>query len=94
MFLVTKGPVDGEELTHQHLYGVACRMTRISDIRWLGLRLGVNVNRMDTIFCNRNNDITEAAYEILKEWRRGQRDPKMAFTTLMDVLIHPDVNLL
>ena len=93
MFLLTKGRDYRTKLTHQQLYSVACSLTTKSDIRRLGLKLGVKVNRMDTIFCNNNGDITEAAYEILKEWRSGQPDPKMAFTTLRDALTHPDVNL-
>ena len=48
---------------------------------------------MDTIFCNKNGDITEAAYEILKEWRKGQPDAVTAFITLRDAFTHPDVNL-
>ena len=75
------------------LYEVARRLTRKSDIRTLGFKLGVKGYKMDSIFCNKNDDITEAAYEILKEWRKGQPDPKTAFITLRDALTHPDVNL-
>ena len=48
---------------------------------------------MDTIFCNKNDDITEASYEMLKEWRKSQPDAVTAFITLRDALTHPDVNL-
>ena len=48
---------------------------------------------MDAIFCNNKGDIEEAAYEMLKEWRKGQPDPKTASITLRDALTHPDVNL-
>ena len=93
ILFVTKGSFSGKELTHRQLYDVACKLTRKYDIRRLGLQLGVKVNRMDTIFCNKNDDITEAAYEMLKEWRNGQADPKKALITLRDALTHPDVNL-
>ena len=92
MFLLTKG-LFRRRLTHQDLYEIAGRLTRISDIRTLALKLGVKEYKVDTIFCNKNNDITEAAYEILKEWRKGQPDTVTAYITLKDALTHPDVNL-
>ena len=72
---------------------MACGLTSKSDIRRLGLRLGVADNTIDTIFWNHKSDITEAAYAMLKEWRKGQGDPRTAFITLRDALIHPEVNL-
>ena len=93
MFLLTKGRVDSRKLTNENLFYVGRSLTSKSDIRRLGLKLGVKANRIDTIFCNTNGNIEEAAYEMLKEWRSGQPDPVTARTTLKDALTHPDVNL-
>ena len=93
MFLLTKGRDHRRKLTHLHLDAVACRLTGKSDIRRLGSKLNVKDHKIDSIFCNKNGDITEAAYEILKEWRKGQPDPVTAYITLRDALTHPDVNL-
>ena len=81
------------ELTHTDLYFVACRLTSKADIRRLGLKLGVKDHTIDTIFCNQKGDITEAAYETLKEWRKGQEDAKVARITLRNALTHPDIKL-
>ena len=89
---VTQG-LNGKKLTHEHLYRVARRLTSKSDIRRLGLKLGIADHRIDAIFHNKRDDITEAAYEILKEWRKSQEDAKVAFITLIKALTHPDVNL-
>ena len=93
MFLVTKGHVESRKLTHENLFYVGRSLTSKSDIRRLGLKLGVKANRIDTIFCNTNGNIEEAAYEMLKEWRSGQPDSATAFITLRNVLTHPAVNL-
>ena len=76
-----------------HLYYIARRLTRKSDIRRVGLKLGVADYRIDAIFHDKRDDITEAAYETLKEWRKGQKDNRTTFITLGNVLTHPDVNL-
>ena len=93
ILFVTKGSVDGIQLTHRDLYEVACRLTRIYDIQRLALKLGVQAHRMASILVNNNGDITEAAYEMLKEWRSSQQDAVEALSKLWDALTHPDVNL-
>ena len=93
ILFVTKGSDDRKELTHKRLYSVARRLTKKSHIRKLGWKLGVKDHNIDSIFCNNKGDITEAAYEILKEWRSGQPNPATAYITLRDALTHPYINL-
>ena len=81
-----------EELSDEKLYEVARRLTNQADIRKLGLKLGVPNHRIDAIFyTKRNDDITEAAHEMLNEWRKDQPDAARAWITLRDAL--KDVNL-
>ena len=82
-----------KELSEEQLYQVARRLTKKSDIRRLGLKLGVEGHRINAIFYNKRDDITEAAYDTLNEWRKDQPDAARAWITLRDALIHKDVNL-
>ena len=74
------------------MLSVAYQLTSESDIRRLGLKLGVDGPGIDAILYNRKGDIREAAYEVLNEWRKGVPDAVTAFINLWDALTDPSVN--
>ena len=80
-------------LTPLHICNVARRLTKVSDIRMLGLHLGIEDYRITGIIHNKREEIQEAVYEMLTQWRNGQKDCEMAFTNLWNTLMSPTVNL-
>ena len=73
---------------------VALRLSKKLDIRILGLHLGIESHTLDNIFQNNKDDITEAAYEMLKEWRKRQPSETEGYQSLLAALKHHDVNRL
>ena len=82
-----------KELTPLHICNVARRLTKISDIRLLGLHLGIEDYKINGIIHNKREEIQEAVYEMLTHWRNGQKDCETAFANLWNTLINPTVNL-
>ena len=72
---------------------VAFRLSKELAIRNLGLHLGIEGYKLDAIFRNKKDDITEAAHEVIQEWRKRQTSRAEAYKNLLDALTHPDVNL-
>ena len=84
---------DKKSLKYEDLQNVACRLTKKSEIRRLGLHLGVEDHTIDAIFHNKQDDIPEAVYDMLKGWRKRQSTPVEAYTNLWCALTHPQVQL-
>ena len=63
------------------------------DIRMLGYHLKVPENTIEAIFHNKKEDIREAVYQMLREWKKTQRTPTIAYKALWDALTHSDLNL-
>ena len=63
------------------------------DIRMLAYHLKVQENTIDAILHNKKEDILEAVYQMLREWKKTQRTPAIAFKALWSALIHSDLNL-
>ena len=82
------------ELTDIQSLNVAFRLSEKLVIRNLELHLGIESFKLDAIFQNNKYDITEAAHEVLQEWRKRQTSDIEADTNLLALLKHPDVNLL
>ena len=59
----------------------------------LGCHLKVPENTIDAILHNKKEDIQEAVYQMLREWKKTQRTPAIAFKALWNALIHSDLNL-
>ena len=59
----------------------------------LGCHLKVPENTIDAILHNKKEDIQEAVYQMLREWKKTQRTPTVAYKTLWDALTHSDLNL-
>ena len=83
----------GEELTSIRLLAVSRKLTKRSNIRTLGIYLGVEDCKLETILQNNEDDLAEAAYEMLNEWNHGQQNSKEAYTNLWKTLMDPEVNL-
>ena len=90
----TVEPSNRKELSDIQSLKVAFRLSKELVIRNLGLHLGIESYKLDTIFKNKKDDITEAAHEVLQEWRKRQPSSTEAYQNLLAVLKHPDVNLL
>ena len=82
-----------KELSDIQSLKVAFRLSKELVIRNLGLHLGIESYKLDTIFQNKRYDITEAAHEVLQEWRKRQPNNTEAYQNLLHALTHPDVNL-
>ena len=90
----TVEPSNRKELSDIQSLKVAFWLSKELVIRNLGLHLGIESYKLDTIFQNKKDDITEAAHEVLQEWRKRQPSSTEAYQNLLAVLKHPDVNLL
>ena len=86
-------PSSRKELSDIQSLQVAFRLSKELVIRNLGLHLGIESYKLDAIFENKKYDITEAAHEVLHEWRKRQPNNTEAYQNLLHTLTHPDVNL-
>ena len=57
-------------------------ITEKIDLRALGVKLGVPLTEIDAASTTNNGKITEVTYTVLRDWRRGQEDNKVAWQKL------------
>ena len=77
----------GRELTDSMVWNLSCRMTNEPDLRMLatnGLRVEEHI--VDEAINRPTTTIPLAAQEILKIWRRGQANSRLAHSRLCDIL--------
>ena len=55
--------------------------------------LGMEHKTVDKHLKNKDKEIYEAVLGVLKEWLRGQDNPKAAYRKLCEALRHKDVNM-
>ena len=63
-----------------------------SDVRRLGLKLGVDGHKINTAFKNERDNVQDAAFAQFI-WRDSQKNPAEAFVNLRNALLSQDVNL-
>ena len=83
-----------KELNDIEALKIAFRLSEKYVIRNLGLHLGIEGFKLDAILENNKYDITEAAHKVLQECRKTQINNAEAYQNILEVLKHPDVNLL
>ena len=59
----------------------------------LGYHLKVPENKIEAIFHNKKEDIQEAVYQMMREWKKTQTTPTIAYKALWNALTHSDLNL-
>ena len=62
------------------------------DIRMLGYHLKVPENTIEAIFHNKKEDIQDVVYIMLREWKKTQRTPAIAYKALWEALTHSNLN--
>ena len=67
-------------------------ITEKIDLRALGVKLGVPLTEIDAAITNNNSHITEATYIVLRDWRTGQGDDKVAWRNLKITLQSAGLN--
>ena len=80
------------KLTDEDVLNVSCRLQK-SDIRNLGVRLGVESSTIETCFTKHLNDYPEVAHDVLTRWRKTQDFDFIAYENLCKALMHPKVKL-
>ena len=68
------------------LLSLAREFTNRSDLRTLAVKLGQDKSKVDTSLTNRQNDINEAAYDLLKQWRDSKYDATVAYKEICQAL--------
>ena len=66
-------------------------MTDTTSLRRLGLNLGIESYEIDTDISDHKDEISLAAYSILKKWRRYQETMEEAYTNMYKALIAADM---
>ena len=75
------------ELTDTRLVLLSNEITSSNKLRTLAM-VGLNINGtiIDSALQNNGDDITEAAYKVLKQWRDSQSDKTTAYTQICQTL--------
>ena len=74
------------ELTDSMLLSLSREFTNRSDLRTLAVKLGQDKSKVDTSLTNHQNDINEAAYDLLKQWRDSKHDATVAYQEICKAL--------
>ena len=81
------------ELADIHLLKLSTRIVRVDQLRRLAVvGLNIPVYRVDTHIKNNLQDLQEAAYALLREWRNTQINSSIAFQNLFQALKESDLN--
>ena len=83
----------GRELSPRLTLKVSDKLNKKRDIRNLFLFLGIEESKINTIFQNNKDEIEEAVYQLLIEWRKRQRTRGEAYNVLWKALTDEEVNL-
>ena len=82
-------------LSDRHLLMLSRKITKVSDLRYIGLKgLKLKGNTIDTILNNNEKDTGEAAYKILQEWYQHQKNKHKAYTKLLKALQKCDFDMI
>ena len=81
------------ELTPRLTHKISQTLTKRCDIRNLFLFLGIEENKIDTVFQNNKDEIEGAVYQLMIEWRKRQRTRAETYDTLWKALTDEEVNL-
>ena len=73
-------------LTDYMLLSLSREFTNRSDLRTLAVKLGQDKSKVDTSLTNHQNDINEAAYDLLKQWRDSKYDATVAYQEICKAL--------
>ena len=83
------------ELTDEMLLILASCITGSAELRVLGFHgLNMEFHRVDAHLSNSPHSITDAAYEMIREWRLSQPDRKQAYRSLCGALKDANMALL
>ena len=85
---------ENPELTGRMLFQLAGQINSEWDLRNLAtVGLAMEHKTVDKHLKNKDKEINEAVLGVLKEWWRGQDNPKTAYRKLCEALRHRDVNM-
>ena len=85
------GPsTDVQKLTDERLVKLSNRITEKGKFRTLGI-IGLGISNSTVKRHLQNTDITEAAFEMLDEWRDSQDNEEVAYTNVCKALKHDEV---
>ena len=68
------------------LLSLAREFTNRSDLRTLAVKLDQDKSKVDTSLTNHQNDINEAACDLLKQWRDSKYDATVAYKEICQAL--------
>ena len=82
-------------MTDEDILLISQHITVRDDLRKLGL-IGLHMRHKDTqkALERHPDSSTDAAYDVLHEWKKSVKDPVEAFEILYDALTHKNVNLI
>ena len=82
------------ELTDNHIVKLSTAITEIMELRKLAIMgLSLHASRVEIHIANRS-DLQTATYDLLQEWRKTQRSPRIAFQNVYEALKRSEMNYL
>ena len=81
------------ELTDRHLQALSEKLTSESVCRRLGIALGLESHKIQTINSDNKQDITSSAFKMLLAWFQNQEDEITAWNELDQALIKAELKL-
>ena len=80
-------PFISDGLTSSKLFRLSGHITNAYDLRSLGIDgLRVEANKVDTLIHNHPNDISSAAYDLLRDWSKTQPNKIIALERMLEAL--------
>ena len=76
------------------LWSLAKEITSSSDVRTLGLKLELDNSKITTSLTNYPNNINDAAFDVLRQWRDSQEDATVAYGKICEALKDAKQNFL
>ena len=82
------------DLTDDGLFEVAAKLSNQKDIYRLGLKLGLQHPQIQSNLKNHHDEITMAAYHMLRSWMVQHQDRKHAFALLVTALKKAELQII
>ena len=76
------------------LWSLAKEFTNRSDLRTLGIKLKLDESKIATALTNHQNEINEAAYDLMRRWRASQDNDTVAYRNICEALKDAKQNFL
>ena len=91
-FTVAESSAETKQLTDERLVKLPNRITERGKLRTLAI-IGLGISNSTVKRHLQNSDITEAAFEMLDEWRDSQENEAAAFINICKALKHEEVGM-